>query len=72
MTASDEDDELPDWFTDAPIPHYYDPIAQRAQAAQHLLMACVHMRDERAVELAYMFIDILIRSIDVKTVRVVK
>jgi hypothetical protein len=53
-------------------PHFYDVAAQRAQAAQYLLTACVHMKDERAVELAYAFVDTLMRSIDVKPVRVVK
>jgi len=54
------------------IPHFYDVAAQRAQALQFLLTACVHMKDERAVELAYAMADVLIRSIDAKAVRVVK
>lgn len=54
------------------IPHFYDVAAQRAQAAQFLLTACIHMKDERAVELAYAFVETLMRSIDAKPVRVVK
>jgi hypothetical protein len=54
------------------VPHFYDVAAQRAQALQFLLTACAHMQDERAVELAYAMADVLIRSIDIKAVRVVK
>ena len=50
----------------APVPHFYDVAAQRAQAAQYLLVAAENMKDAEGRKLAHQFVDALVKSVDPK------